>query len=587
MAGIPEETIRSVKDAVDIVDVVGRYVSLKRSGRSFKGLCPFHDEKTPSFHVFPESGNFKCFGCGEGGDVFAFLMRHNRTPFRETVEELAREAGIALPEDDMAPADAERMRRKERAREALAVARRFYRELLGRPVGAEARDYLVSRFFNDATLESYGIGFSADSYDGFHAWALGKGITGEALFDAGLVKRNAQGNLYDTFRGRIMFPIHDRRGQVIGFGARAMGDAQPKYLNSPDGVLFHKGRELYGLHLALESSRAAGRLLLVEGYTDVMHCHQAGLGEVVAALGTSLTVENARHLRNFRVPIYLLYDGDEAGLRAAERAADICLEEKVEASVALLPPGQDPADLVGREGREGIEAVLGRAQDLWSYRLERAEARHDTDRIEGREAMIRELGEVIMRMADEIRREVAFKLLSERTGVPESTLRNQIRPEDAPSARAEPAQPAELSVAYARMERDFLGAALLDGGIWERIERIYPPEHFKDPDLRQIAVTIRDLRQQGESLTREALLGRLADRDGAVQMVQALPAADDVLTRVDQDLLQIARRKRLAAALETNRIQDVLDARREKPDERPDDNPDDDESPENGAARTT
>jgi DNA primase len=578
LAGIPEEIITSVKESVDIVDVIGRHVALKRSGRSYKGLCPFHDEKTPSFHVFPESGNFKCFGCGEGGDVLAFLMRRNGTSFRETVEELAREAGIALPEPDLAPAEAERLRRRDRAREALAVAERFYRELLGRPVGAEARDYLVSRFFNDATLQAYAIGFSADSFDGFHTWALGKGIPEEALFDAGLVKRNTQGKLYDTFRGRIMFPIHDRRGQVIGFGARAMGDAQPKYLNSPDGILFHKGRELYGLHLALEPARATGRLLLVEGYTDVMHCHQAGLGEVAAALGTSLTVENARQLRNFRVPVFLLYDGDEAGRRAAERAADILLAERVDASVALLPPGEDPADLVAREGRDGLEAVLERAEDLWNYRMERTFARHEMDRIEGREAAIRELGDVIRRMADPIRRELAFKLLAERTGVPESTLRNQIRPEEAPSVRTEPAPPAELSVAYARMERDFLGAALLETAFWERIERVYPPEGFKEPALREIAVTIRDLRGLGESLTREALLGRLADRDEAVQMVQALPTDDDVLTRVDQDLRQIAKRQRLAAALKTNRIQDVLDARRGNPD---------DDSFENGAARTT
>jgi DNA primase len=585
LAVIPEEIITRIKESVDIVDVIGRHVTLKRSGRSYKGLCPFHDEKTPSFHVFPESGNFKCFGCDKGGDVFAFLMQRNGTTFRETVEDLAREAGIALPEPDLAPDDAERFRRRDRAREALAVAARFYRELLGRPVGSEARDYLVSRFFNDATLESYGIGFSPDSFDGFHTWALGKGISEEALFDAGLVKRNTQGKLYDTFRCRIMFPIHDRRGQVIGFGARAMGDAQPKYLNSPDGILFHKGRELYGLHLALEPARKEGRLLLVEGYTDVMHCHQAGIKEVAAALGTSLTVENARLLRKSRVPVFLLYDGDEAGRRAAERAADILLAERVDASVALLPPGQDPADLVARDGREGLEAVLERSEDLWGYRMERTFQRHDTDRIEDREAAVRELGEVIQRMAHPIRRDLAFKLLSERTGVPESTLRNQIRPEEAFSVRTQPAAPTELSVAYVRMERDFAGAALLESGIWERIEQLYPAEGFKVPALREIAVTIRDLRGLGESLTREALLGRLADRDEAVQMVQALPSDDDVLKRVDEDLRHIAKRQRLDAALRTNRIQDVLDARRGKPEESRDD-PEDD-SFENGAPRTT
>lgn len=568
MVGIPEDIIRSVKDFHDIVDVVSRYVTLKRSGTTHKGLCPFHEEKTPSFHVWPQSGNFKCFGCDAHGDLFDFLMRRNNTPFRETVEELAREAGIALPTEHMDPGEAERHRRKQRAQEALTVAARFYREVLGRPVGAEARDYLVSRFYTDATLEAFGIGFSPDQFDGFHIWALGKGLSEEALFDAGLVKRNQQGRLYDTFRGRIMFPIHDVRGHVIGFGARAMGDAQPKYLNSPDGLLFHKGRELYGLHLARDAARTAGRLLLVEGYTDVMQCHQAGIHEVAAALGTSLTHENAGRLRSFRVPVFLLYDGDEAGLRAGERAADILLAAKVEASVALLPAGEDPAELVVAKGRDGLEEVLDGAEDLWSYRLDRAIARTDLSTIEGPGRVVQELGPVIARMADPIRRDTAFKLLAERTGVAESTLRNQIRPETAQTSASRDGVRPPPSGAWIRAERDFVAAALQDEAVWERIEKINPPEDFRDPDLREVADTIRDLRRQGESVTREALLGRLADQDAAIRAVQALaglanPDAEDVLKRVERDLDQISRRKALASALATNRIQDVLDARKQ------------------------
>jgi DNA primase len=538
LARIPEEVIRAILDSVDIVDIVSRYVTLKRTGRSYKGLCPFHEEKSPSFTVFPESKRFKCFGCGEGGDVLAFLMRRGNLAFLEVVEELAREAGVPLPRAEQDPAESDRARRRTDALRALDFAARFFRAVLGRDAGRAARDYLARRGFGEETLSAFQIGFAPEEGEALLRYATQKGVPEEALADAGLIRRNDRGRFFDMFRGRITFPIHDLRGRIIGFGARTLGDDQPKYLNSPDGALFHKGREMYGLHVALEAARKAGRLLVVEGYTDVMHCHQAGLREVAAGLGTALTPENARQLRRFGVPVLVVFDGDEPGLKAAERAAETLLAEQVDGSIVILPPGQDPADVVVSGGRGAIDAAADRAVDLWTYRMERAVTRHSAS-LEGRDKAARELVDVVGRIADPLRRELAFRLLAERTGVPESTLRNEVKsPRTAGGVRQErPPAPS----AWVEAERHLLRAALEDLPLWDRVEVVYPPERFCDMGLRRVAEAFSDLRRRGESVTRERLLSVVADNDEAVRALQALEPAADARQRAETHLAYFAR----------------------------------------------
>jgi len=560
LARIPEEVIRSVQDAVDIVDVVSRFVTLKRSGRSFKGLCPFHEEKTPSFHVFPESGRYKCFGCGEGGDALTFLMKRGNLGFREALEELARETGIELPRERSDPAAEEQASRRREALDALHFAARFFQAVLARDGGRAAREYLDRRGFAPETVEAFGLGYAPDEYEGLLSYAKRKGISEAALLAAGLVRRNERGHLYDMFRGRVTFPINDLRGRVIGFGARALGDAQPKYLNSPDSALFHKGREMYGLHLARDAARAAGRLLVVEGYTDVMHLWQAGLREAAAGLGTALTPENARQLRRFGVPIQLLFDGDEAGRRAAERAAEVLLEEQVDGAVALLPAGRDPADLVLAEGTGAVEAALEDSADLWSYRMECTLERHPGGSLEAREKAGRELTAVIARIADPMRRDLAFRLLAEATGVPESTLRNLVRPHRAPGA---PPAGGETPAAWVRAEQDLVAAGMLDPALWTRVERVYPPGSYRDPALGEVAGAISDLRRQGESVTREALLSVLADRDQAVRVLMALEPAEESRARAERHLARLNERMQLESALARSDLEAVIKARRD------------------------
>ncbi len=614
MARIPEDVIQRLREQADIVEIVSAYTPLKSSGRSHKGCCPFHDEKTPSFHVYPDDGGYHCFGCQEHGSVFDFLMKRGGLSFREALEEVSRQTGIALPEPKSTPEDAERQRRLEAMRAALDFAAHYFRKILtDLPAGDEARRYLADRGFTAQSLEEYGVGFSRDVFDGPHSlleYGQAKGFSLDILERAGLVRVNDKGHRFDFFRGRVMFPIRDRSGRVIGFGARALEDGGPKYMNSTDTELFKKSRELYGQDLARGAARRAGRLLVCEGYTDVMHCRQAGFPETVAALGTALTVENAGNLRRFGVPVYLLYDGDEAGRRAAERAADLLLVEEVEASVAILPSGQDPADLLTREGPTALEAILERAQSLLDYRIGCLASKHDLGTIDGGERAAREMIDIIVRMQKPIRREMALKLLAERLGVSESILRNLLaerqeradraqRPaaiaKDAPKGPAAPqgesgpdwTEPAdgeeipdgenspfrgestpqapeprvEVPKRVRHAEIHFLEAALADPSSWDRISARYPAASFQDPDLCRIAGAVHTLRQGGESINRDALRDMLAESSETLLVLQLLRPSEDVVAHAEMDLEQLLRRAQLDEARQSNSLEAVKRAR--------------------------
>jgi len=572
LARIPEEVIQQLRESADLVEIIGREVSLKRSGASYKGLCPFHDEKTPSFHVFPESGTFKCFGCQEGGNVFGFLMKRTGMSFREALEEVSRETGIPLPDRAASPAEREAAARRGTTLRALEFAAAYYRHLLVRVPDAEpARRYLADRGFLEETLETFGVGFAREEFDGERSllgYARRKGFDVADLEAAGLVRVNERGKRYDFFRGRIMFPIRDTRGQVIGFGGRILDRDGPKYVNSPDSLVFNKSRELYGQDLARRAAHEAGRILVVEGYTDVMHCRQAGFPEAVAGLGTALTSENARNLRRFGVPVVLLYDGDEAGLRAAERAADVLLVEEVDASVALLPAGQDPADLLTKEGPAALDAVLERAESVLDHRIHALARRHDLDTVDGGHRAATEMLEVIGRIGSELRRDLALKLLAERLGANELSLRNVIREKERRGPRTAASGPdgdeapeAAADPAIRLAERRFLEAALVDPAAWDLIRSHYPAERFQDPLLRQVAVAAHTLRQDGESITQDALKGVLYRQDDAVRIVDSLQPREDAADRAQRDLQEILRKRDLQQALQTRSLAEVVRAR--------------------------
>lgn len=371
MTRIPETTIQEVQDRIDIVDLIGRYLTLKPSGRNFIGLCPFHNEKTPSFNVSRERQIWHCFGCGAGGHVFAFLMRHENLTFPEAVRQLARECGVEIRDEHEAGRG---------VTEALVLANEaaqaLYRKALASPEGEAARDYLARRGLDAATIERFGVGYAPDRWDAVVGTLRARQISTEVGERAGLLAPRTSGGAYDRLRGRVTFPIQDVRGRFIGFGGRALAAGQePKYLNTPETSLFRKREALFGFPMALEPMRRSGRAVVVEGYFDLVALHRAGIAETVATCGTALTPAHAKNLRRRAREVVLLFDGDAAGEKAVTRALEVLLPEGLRVRAARLPAGDDPDTYLAREGAEALAGlVLGAPPALEAVML-RAAAR--------------------------------------------------------------------------------------------------------------------------------------------------------------------------------------------------------------------
>jgi DNA primase len=387
MASYPPTLLDEIRAGVDIVELVGRFVNLRKAGVNWKGLCPFHAEKTPSFMVNPRKGIFHCFGCGVGGDAFGFLMRQDRLSFPEAVRALARATGVRLPEEDrhQHPGDSGR----EELFRVMDLAARFYAEALWKPGGERARAYLEGRGIDTATARRFGLGYAPEAWETLSAYMKGQGVREETLVTAGLaVAREGRSGVYDRFRGRLLFAIHDLQGRVVAFGGRAFGDEQPKYLNSPETPLYTKGGLLYGLDLARDTIRERNRALLVEGYVDCLMAHQHGFTETVAALGTAFTPAQLGLLRRHCDEVVTFFDADAAGQKAAERAEEL-LEPTgslawgvnrsgtfespgtLRVKVALLPAGHDPDTFLRDEGDGAFADRIASARSLLSYALER------------------------------------------------------------------------------------------------------------------------------------------------------------------------------------------------------------------------
>lgn len=520
MAGrIPEDVVDRIREATDIVDLVSSYVALKRSGRSFKGLCPFHDEKTPSFIVNPERQSYKCFGCGEGGNVFTFLMQQDRLTFPEAARLLAERSGIPIPEPrESAPAGESR----EALFAALRFADEFFRERLASSAGNGARRYLERRGISPATIERFGVGYAPASWDGLLASARRRRLPPAILAKAGLVIPKRDGSHYDRFRDRVVFPIRDLQGRVVGFGGRTLGDGEPKYLNSPETALFQKGHLLYGLTEVRRVSRAPSEIALMEGYTDVVLAHQHGIESAVATLGTSLTPDHARLLRRFTERVVLVFDGDDAGDRASARGIEPLLEADLEVRIVHLPAGIDPADLVVREGGEALARALADAPDFLEDEIQRTRVslRGGSDRDRGREAL--RLVSLARRIPGAAERALRLRRISEELGVPEAALRADARgarerggregrfrrlagAPDGPAATEAPGGVVE------KAERDLAEAMCGSAEILETVARGKGRELFRHPVHRQLVEVLLERHGSGRPTGAEALLADARD----------------------------------------------------------------------------
>ncbi len=422
---IPQTFIDDLIARADIVEVVGNRVPLKKAGREFKACCPFHDEKTPSFTVSPTKGFYHCFGCGEHGTAIGFLMNYDRLGFVEAVEALAEMLGVEVPRtrEDANPG------RDGSLFEILKEADQIYRNALRD--NPAAITYLKRRGIDGATAGRFAMGFAPDAWDTI----LRKLGTSDAriaqLREAGLVIRNEQGREYDRFRNRIVFPIRDPRGRVIGFGGRVMGDEEPKYLNSPETPLFHKGRALYGLYEARQVPGRPGEILVVEGYLDVASLSQHGVEPAVATLGTATTAEHIRRLTRITDRIVFCFDGDRAGRKAAWRALETALPHAggtVELKFLLLPDGQDPDSFVRQHGADTFREMLPSAKPLSEFMLEELEAQVDLDSTDGRSRLTALIGPLLEKLPIGVYRELLLQRLADRVGMAANRLEALLLP---------------------------------------------------------------------------------------------------------------------------------------------------------------
>ena len=530
MARYTQDSRERVRDAVDFEELVGARTELKRSGtRRLSGLCPFHEERTPSFGIDPVEKLYHCFGCGAGGDVFSFVMETEGLDFAGALESLADRSGVQLEREAEDPADAARRAARDRLLALLERTAAYYVRLLWEsPEAAPARAYLAERGLEQDALREFRVGFSPGSYDRVVNASTAAGYTADELRSCGLAQERRDGRgLIDRFRGRIMFPLCDERGRVLGFGARALRpDDQPKYLNSSDNAVFHKNEVLYGLDLARAPAARAGRVVLVEGYTDAVALRQAGVAEVVGSMGTALTERQVSALARVAPTALFCQDPDAAGQEAVSRSVTALRDVNraragrgVEFRIVRLPAGSDPADVVQRDGADAMRALLERAVPIARFEVERALERGDTRTAEGRDRVLEQAAAAIRPLPPSVLREELVQLVAGRLGLTESLVASAL----AGGPRVAREAPRGSNGARAALdrreqsERAFLAycLALPEEGE-ERLAAADLDELFSAPETRRAG---------------EYLRGRLRSPAGE------LPAGDEPLARLVAELV--------------------------------------------------
>ena len=463
MARITQDSLDRVRAAASIVDVVSAHTDLRKQGARYTGLCPFHDERTPSFSVNPSENLYYCYGCQAGGDVFTFLQEKEGLDWRDAVEQLADRYGIELTMEAEDSQEEARRRGRDRLYEVLQKTAVFYERYLWESGEAEkARDHLAGRGLGREVLEQFGVGFAPSAWDRVLTRALSAGFTERELHDAGLIQKSRRGGFYDRFRERIMFPLRDARGRVLGFGARAMRDNQPpKYVNSPEGYVYRKGRSLFGIDIARAHATRAGQVIVVEGYTDVLALHQGGIQNAVASMGTALTDEQIGELARLGREVILAFDADSSGQEAMLRVQEAAGRRRLILKVVRLPDDKDPNDLLLEGGSEAFLERLKEATSFLEFQVQTVIDRADLSSPAGKDAALAELGPVFAATDPSIERDELMRLVADRLDLSEHLLAPLM---SRPSPRFPRAEEKSRTDGQSRA-----GGAATRGERWERI----------------------------------------------------------------------------------------------------------------------
>lgn len=509
-----DRVIDEVAGLNDIVEVVSGYIPLKRSGRTFKALCPFHQEKTPSFIVHPEKQIFHCFGCGAGGNVFSFLMKFENLTFPEALRNLAGRVNFPLPEPTRR--STEEVSETEALYEIYRLANEYYSEnLKDRAKGEAARNYLVKRGFEESIWKEFSLGWASADWRGLFEFLVRRGMKEAVIFRSGLILRSRDGNPYDLFRGRLLFPIFNLQGKVIAFGGRGLGDEMPKYLNSPESAIFRKRRELYGLHLSKRFLSAnEPRILIVEGYFDFLRLYGSGFKNVAATLGTSLTEDHVRVLKRFVQEAVVVYDGDQAGESAALRGLEVFLEGEMSVKVVTLPKGKDPDSLIKEEGKPSFQKLLDEAQDFFDFKWKVLTRRFSPADSAGLLKISGEFLEIFSKVKNPILLDRYLRKLSGLLGIGEATLRGKlsemkekIRPREAGSSSS-PARPVMSTFPE---EGTLIALLLEEPSFWEKGAQELSEENFAHPAAREAFQILRENQKRESALPYRTLLNRFED----------------------------------------------------------------------------
>jgi DNA primase len=541
---IPDIKVEEIKNRVSIVDLVSEYVTLKKTGRNFVGLCPFHQEKTPSFTVTPDRQMFYCFGCGEGGGVFTFMMKISQMTYPEAIRHLAGKTGVAIPER-LSQKETQAAGHREQLIRINEMAAGHYIKNLHSSAGKEAMLYLRRRGVREETVRTFRIGFALNGWRGLRDLLEKDKASLVNAEKTGLLVSGKDGQLYDRFRGRLMFPIEDLSGRIIAFGGRIVGAGEPKYLNSPESDVYIKGRNLYGLNRAIEAIRRQGCVIVVEGYFDLIALWNAGITHVVATLGTALTKEQTALIGRYTKDVVALFDPDEAGRKALARSLELFLAGNLDARALVLPEGLDPDDYVRTHGAESLLALISRAPSMVDYYIDHvlgSQGGFEKDRDSLQKAIV-----FIKSIDSAIDRNLFIKRVSEKLGVDQELLKEEVFRGRTPSAGAgsiRRGRPDKID----RLELDLIHLLLVHPEKFVRLPRTSGLDYFTNPALKDLGETLERAVADMQPLDVVEMVSRL--NPGSVRedimkklAVERLPEEEKTLDRmVDDVVLQIRRR---------------------------------------------
>ncbi|MCM1497487.1 MAG: DNA primase [Clostridium sp.] len=568
-----DEIIEEVRSRNDIVDVIGSYVNLKHKGNSYTACCPFHHEKTPSFHVSRDKQMYHCFGCGVGGNVYTFLMEHENYSFPEAVETLAERAGVKLPEQDMSPEAKRQADIRARIKDMNKLAAGYFHYLLRTKHGKNALEYLQKRGLTEETINRFGLGFSDVYRDDLYKYLKSKGFQDGELQDSGLVKMDEKYGASDRFWNRVMYPIVDVNNRVIGFGGRVMGDAKPKYVNTPETPVFDKSRNLYGLNLAKKSRRAG--IIFCEGYMDVISMHQAGFDNAVASLGTALTVGQVNLIKRYTERVYLAYDSDEAGTKAALRALEIMREFDMPARVISLSPYKDPDELIQAEGTQEFEHRIEQAVSGMMFEIGVLAGQYNQEDPQERTQFQKEAAKRLSTILDPLERQNYIGSVSEKYHIEEDRLKeavtrfgiagaaqrdsNTLRPA---AARRAPEEDREQK--HLKAERLLITWLINENTLFDILQDIISAEDFYEPVYHDIADKLFAQYGSEGKVTPAAIMDRYQSREeqkkvsAIMQQKFDIEIAKEDKSKVVTDLVRSIKERSLRHQLEQNKSDLVM-----------------------------